>query len=108
MCHPAADRLRGQAGGNHGLRTPSADYSPTGDSEPLETYGVWPSTFWPVGPALAQTVFDARELPRCGRNLLSDLTDKGITWMGDPLRQGIALFFSAYRSLAKHRNSGAK
>jgi outer membrane protein TolC len=59
MCHPAADRLRGQAGGNHGLWTPSADYSPTGDSEPLETYGVWPSTFWPVGPALAQTVFDA-------------------------------------------------
>ena len=59
MCHPAGDRLRGQAGGNHGLRTPSADYSPTGDSEPLETYGVWPSTFWPVGPALAQTVFDA-------------------------------------------------
>jgi hypothetical protein len=34
MCYPAADRLSGQAGGNHVLRTPSADYSPTGDSKP--------------------------------------------------------------------------
>ena len=79
MCHP--DRLSGQAGGNHVLRTPSADYSSTCDSKPLETYGVWPSGFWPVGPALAQTVFDAgrrrahsrvdaRELRRCGRNLI--------------------------------------
>jgi hypothetical protein len=55
MCHPAADRLSGQAG----LRTPSADYSPTGDSKPLETYGVWPSASGLLVPALAQTVFDA-------------------------------------------------
>lgn len=31
MCHP--DRLSGQARGNHVLRMPSADYSPTGDSK---------------------------------------------------------------------------
>src|ERR1700730_5951698 len=34
MCHPAADRLNGQAGGNHVLRMPSADYSPTGAYKP--------------------------------------------------------------------------
>ena len=33
MCHPAPDRLSGQAGGNHVLRMPSTDYSPTGDSK---------------------------------------------------------------------------
>jgi hypothetical protein len=34
MCHPAADRLSGPAGANYVLRTPSADYSPTGGSKP--------------------------------------------------------------------------
>jgi outer membrane protein TolC len=70
MRHPAADRLSGQAGGNHVLRMPSADYSPTGDSKPLETHGVWPSAFWPVGPTLTQTVFDAglrRAIPESTR-----------------------------------------
>jgi len=39
MCHPAADRLSGQAGGNHVLRMPSTDYSPTGDSKP--SWSLW-------------------------------------------------------------------
>ena len=34
MCRPDTDRLSGQAGGNHVLRVPSADYSPIGDSKP--------------------------------------------------------------------------
>ena len=36
----------------------------------LGAYGVWPSAFWPVGPALAQTVFNAgrrRAIPESTR-----------------------------------------
>ena len=40
MCHLAADRLSGQPGGNHVLRMPSVDYSPTDDSKPLDAHGV--------------------------------------------------------------------
>jgi len=57
MCRPAPDRLSRQAGGNHVLRMPFADYSPPGDSQPLETSGVRPSAF--CFGVLARTVFDA-------------------------------------------------
>jgi hypothetical protein len=59
MCHPAADRLSGQAGGNHVSRMPSADLVPLAIPSLLKPMASGRALPGLLVPALAQTVFDA-------------------------------------------------